>query len=201
MPNYAQPAYYEEANDVAATVAFTVGIILIIGSLLNLGNLIRYLSKPMISGFTSGAACVIGLNQLKNTFGFSNSDVPQQGQTNYEYNHEVMSWFRYHFFDRYHYTVAQLTMPTGKKATQAALDKWHKTILYEGERFTNTYAIQISFSLFASLMVILWAKAIFKETAERKKKLIFRAWVTISSLAPFIGIIIAGKILVPIAFS
>lgn len=67
------------AANMAAQLAFAVGITLIILSFFNLGNFIRYISHPVMSGFTSGAACTIGLSQLKNAFGFSNSGVPQQG--------------------------------------------------------------------------------------------------------------------------
>lgn len=163
-------------------------------SLLNLGNIIRYVSFSVISGFTSGAACVIGLNQLKSAFGFSNSDVPQQGQPGYDYNYQVMRWYRIHFYDRYHFTASQLKMPTGSTATQSALKKWHQYILREGELFTNKYAIQICFSLYCALLVIVWIKAYFKETPDRKKKIVFRAWFLLSALCPFFGIIIAGEL-------
>lgn len=68
-----------DAANCAAQLALSVGVTLMILSLLNTGNFIRYVSHPVMSGFTSGAACTIGLSQLKNAFGFSNSGVPQQG--------------------------------------------------------------------------------------------------------------------------
>lgn len=47
-------------------------------SVLNLGSLVHYVAQPVMSGFTTGAALIIGLNQLKNAFGFL-SKAPQQG--------------------------------------------------------------------------------------------------------------------------
>jgi MFS superfamily sulfate permease-like transporter len=193
VPDYSDPAHYEEASDVAAELALLVGFILIVLSLLNLGNIIRYVSFSVISGFTSGAACVIGLNQLRSAFGFSNSGVPQQGQPGFDYNYQVMRWFRVHFYDRYHFTAAQLTKPTGLEATSANIIVWKTYLLREGELYINQYAIQICFSLFCALMLVIWIKAYFKETPERKKKVAYRTWFLLSALCPFIGIIIAGK--------
>ena len=43
------------------------------------------------SGFTTAAAALIGLSQLGKGFGFTPT-VPQTGQTDYDYNYEVMQW-------------------------------------------------------------------------------------------------------------
>jgi MFS superfamily sulfate permease-like transporter len=46
--------------------------------LFNLGNLIRFISHPVMSGFTTAAAMIIGLNQIRSAFGFPNI-VPRVG--------------------------------------------------------------------------------------------------------------------------
>lgn len=65
----------EGALDTAAQAALCCGIILVSMSLLNLGNFIDFISHPVMSGFTTAAACLIGLSQLKSGFGkpFENS--------------------------------------------------------------------------------------------------------------------------------
>ena len=64
------PEYAQCALDTGTQAALAAGLILIILSFLNLGNLIRFISKPVISGFTTGAALTIGLSQVKDAFGF-----------------------------------------------------------------------------------------------------------------------------------
>lgn len=75
------------AVEVAGEIALVCGIILTVIGLLNLGNLIKFISFPVMSGFTSGAACAIGLSQLKSSLGFDINIpslskafiIPQQG--------------------------------------------------------------------------------------------------------------------------
>merc|ERR1719411_376168 len=52
------------------TCSFLVGVINIAGGLCNMGFLVNFLAHPVISGFTSGAAIIIGLSQLKYIVGF-----------------------------------------------------------------------------------------------------------------------------------
>jgi len=52
------------------TTAMLVGVINIVGGMMNLGFLVNFLAHPVISGFTSGAAIIIGLSQIKYIFGF-----------------------------------------------------------------------------------------------------------------------------------
>lgn len=78
-----------EAVNFACQAALAVGTILVVMSVLNLGNFIRFISHPVMSGFTTAAAMIIGMNQLKSAFGFVNNP-PQQGQTGYDYNYQVM---------------------------------------------------------------------------------------------------------------
>ncbi len=49
----------------ALTVAFLVGLIQVIMGVLKLGFVVNFLSHPVINGFTSAAAIIIGLSQIK----------------------------------------------------------------------------------------------------------------------------------------
>lgn len=53
------------------TLAFMVGFIQLFLGVLKLGFLVNFLSHPVISGFTSAAALIIGLSQLKHLLGIS----------------------------------------------------------------------------------------------------------------------------------
>jgi SulP family sulfate permease len=57
------------AATVAAVIAFQVAIIQIVLGLLRGGFLINFLSKPVISGFTSAAALTIAISQVKHLLG------------------------------------------------------------------------------------------------------------------------------------
>ncbi|MGD1844966.1 MAG: SulP family inorganic anion transporter [Salibacteraceae bacterium] len=66
----------------ALVLALLMGAIQLLLGLLRMGFLVNFLSKPVISGFTSAAALIIGLNQLKYLFGI---EVPRSNQI-----HELM---------------------------------------------------------------------------------------------------------------
>jgi MFS superfamily sulfate permease-like transporter len=132
QPDYATniPA----ALDTAAQASLCCGIILTAMGLLNLGELIRFISHPVMSGFTTAAAMLIGINQLKGMFGFigicntstitkkSNGNlyygngvppwcpvsVPQAGKE-VHYNWEVMHWFAKYW--TYHFTIDDIVRP------------------------------------------------------------------------------------------
>lgn len=53
----------------AILLAFMVGLIQLLLGLFRLGFLVNFLSRPVISGFTSAAALIIGLSQLKDLIG------------------------------------------------------------------------------------------------------------------------------------
>ncbi|NIJ46213.1 SulP family sulfate permease [Wenyingzhuangia heitensis] len=53
----------------AILLAFSVGLIQLLLGIGKLGFIVNFLSKPVISGFSSAAAIVIGINQLKNLSG------------------------------------------------------------------------------------------------------------------------------------
>ncbi|AZQ62447.1 sulfate permease [Flammeovirga pectinis] len=69
-----------EENYVSAalTLTFLIGILQLLFGIIRLGFLVNFMSKPVISGFTSAAAFVIGIDQLKNIFGVS---IAQGGST------------------------------------------------------------------------------------------------------------------------
>lgn len=54
VPNFSQPEYYQDASDLAAEVALAVGAVMTILAVFNMGNFVRYISHPVMSGFTSG---------------------------------------------------------------------------------------------------------------------------------------------------
>ena len=53
----------------AITLAFFVGFFQILFGLFRLGFLVNFLSRPVISGFTSGSAIIIAFNQIGNLLG------------------------------------------------------------------------------------------------------------------------------------
>ncbi|MCB0076391.1 MAG: sulfate permease [Anaerolineales bacterium] len=55
----------------ALTLALMVGLIQFVMGIVKLGTLVNFLSHPVISGFTSAAAIVIGWSQLKHVLGFN----------------------------------------------------------------------------------------------------------------------------------
>lgn len=59
----------EEYISYAILLAFMVGVIQFLLGLFRLGFLVNFLSHPVVSGFTSAAALIIGLSQLKSWLG------------------------------------------------------------------------------------------------------------------------------------
>lgn len=177
VPNYATDT--KAAVDLAGQIALCVGIILVAFSIFNCGNFIRYISHPVMAGFTSGAAMMIGLNQVKAAFGFGNA-VPQAGQAEYVYNYQVMQWFIENWNGRYSYTAAQIA----KKPIYGLLN---------GQLFRNSYAPKICFGTYVALIIIQNLKAHYKSNPERKKSYYFFVWTIFANLAPFISIIICAQ--------
>ena len=64
--NYDSPQNYVSA---AITVCFLAGITQFILGILRFGFFANFLSKPVISGFTSAAALIITMSQIKNVLG------------------------------------------------------------------------------------------------------------------------------------
>lgn len=61
----------DEYIAMAIFLALFMGLIQLVLGLLRMGFLVNFLSKPVISGFTSAAAIIIGLSQLKHLLGTS----------------------------------------------------------------------------------------------------------------------------------
>ena len=61
----------EEYIQSAILLAFLMGTIQFLLGLFKMGFLVSFLSKPLIKGFTSGAAIIIGLSQIKHILGIS----------------------------------------------------------------------------------------------------------------------------------
>ena len=173
-PEYATDP--EAAVDTAAQASICVGIILIGLGLLNLGHFIHFISHPVMSGFTSGAAMSIGLSQLKSAFGFLPKETPQTGQDGYEFNYLVMTWFRENFNG-----VFKLD-PTEAKYAE-----------YNGKKYINHYAIKICFGLFIPLIFIQILKVNIVATPARKKSWLFRLWTLFTSFTPLIAIAIGAS--------
>lgn len=165
-----------EAVDFASEVCIVAGCILIAMSLLNLGNFIRFISHPVMSGFTTAAAMLIGLNQLKGAFGFKFSDgyYPQTGDGHIHYNYEVFEWLIKHFNDTY------------SNDTDDGYDE------VKGKSVRNPYAMMICFCIYVPLIINQSMKKRFKPTPERKAKLSYRIWIWVSNLQALIGVIIGA---------
>ncbi|MEO0468728.1 MAG: sulfate permease [Bacteroidota bacterium] len=59
----------EEFLGLAALLALLVGGVLFLAGILRFGFLVNFLSQPVLSGFTSAAALIIGLSQLRHLLG------------------------------------------------------------------------------------------------------------------------------------
>ena len=59
----------ESYISIAILLALMVGAIQFIMGVFSLGFIVNFLSKPVITGFTSAVALIIGLNQFRNLFG------------------------------------------------------------------------------------------------------------------------------------
>ncbi len=72
----------------AVTLSLLVGIILLVLRALHMGSIVNFMSHSVISGFTSAAALVIGISQIKYIFGL---DIPRAGHVGepiaYLFNH------------------------------------------------------------------------------------------------------------------
>ncbi|PCJ82327.1 MAG: sodium-independent anion transporter [Bacteroidetes bacterium] len=67
----------ERYIELAIGLALLMGAIQLLLGFLRAGFLVNFLSRPIISGFTSAAALIIGANQIANLFGI---DIPRNNQ-------------------------------------------------------------------------------------------------------------------------
>lgn len=67
-------AQYGTAVEHAIILAAEGGIILLLMSVFRMGGLVKFISHPVLSGFTSGAAILIIFSQIPHLFGIANND-------------------------------------------------------------------------------------------------------------------------------
>ncbi|KAL7575094.1 hypothetical protein ACA910_000462 [Epithemia clementina (nom. ined.)] len=80
------PTYDKAYVQLAIQISFLVGITYIVMGLLRLGFVTIFLSHAVISGFTTGAAVIIGMSQVKYIFGY---DVPRSNEL-HEMIHNIL---------------------------------------------------------------------------------------------------------------
>jgi MFS superfamily sulfate permease-like transporter len=163
----------DEAVALASQSCLGMGIILVFMGVLNLGSFICFLSHPVISGFTSAAAMLIGLSQVKSAFNFAN--VPQVGDSinGVEYQYEQMHWYIENWNAKYTY---------GKGANAVKINQ------------VNPFAVALCFGVYVPLIIISQVKQNLKLTAEQKKTYAFAFWQFFTSMLPLMAIIIAGNV-------
>lgn len=210
----------EAAVNFAGECCLAMGSILLVLSFLNMGNFIRYLSYPVMTGFTAAAACLIGLNQIKLMFGFTGSYYPQTGDGYHEDNYEVMEWIVHNFYAISTYAPTGVPTPsptlgpiTGAVTAPTPMPSAKPTITFApsrdqyklavknkeiemaaGHPIVNPYNVQICFGLWICLAVINMIKKRFKETPARKKNWCFFIWQLMANISPFFAIIIGAGI-------
>jgi SulP family sulfate permease len=84
----------EEYILAAVFLAFFVGIIQVILGVLKLGFLANFLSKPVLNGFTSAAALIIGLSQLKHML---RVDMQQTNKIHILFQEVILNFSETHF--------------------------------------------------------------------------------------------------------
>ncbi|MCV6630174.1 MAG: sulfate permease [Flavobacteriaceae bacterium] len=71
---------YTEYVEMAVFLALMIGLMQLAMGIIRLGFLVNYLSRPVISAFTSAAAVIIGLSQIKHFLGI---DMPGSNQVHH----------------------------------------------------------------------------------------------------------------------
>jgi high affinity sulfate transporter 1 len=148
----------------AAQAAFCSGLMMLVAGLLNMGNLIRFISYPVMAGFTTASAMIIGLNQIKNAFGFPKSaNVPQVGGE-VDYNYEVMRWY---------------------------MDNWDGRTS-SGYLWRNVHAVNITFGIYVPLILLWFFKRNYIFSAETKKTAGYQLFNFIATVSTLMALIIAA---------
>ena len=154
-----------DSVDFAGECAVAIGLILLLMSVLNLGNLIRFISHPVMSAFPTAAACLIGQNQLKAAFVVS---LSRAGQKGYEWNYQVLQWF---------------------------IENWNlNDATTKHHLVRNFYATRICFALYFCMLFFVLLKQYIKPTPERKKTWAFTLWSLFVNLLPLVAIIIGAHL-------
>ncbi|KAJ1444115.1 hypothetical protein B484DRAFT_426391, partial [Ochromonadaceae sp. CCMP2298] len=156
------------AINFAAEACFCSGLLMVVMGLFNLGNLIRFISHPVMSGFTTAAAMIIGLNQVRSAFGFPNI-VPKGGAVGgVKYNYEVMQWY---------------------------MQNWYGSDV-NGHAYINPHATSITFGIYVPLACLFFWKLYFKPSAEFKRTVTFALYnfvvVTSTLLAMVVSYAVCG---------
>ena len=83
----------ESYIEIAILLAFMVGTIQFVLGVFSLGFIVNFLSRPVITGFTSAVALIIGINQFRNLLGV---DFVQSDQI-----HELLEdiWMKFSFYN------------------------------------------------------------------------------------------------------
>ena len=153
-----------EVVDFAAQACFCSGILMLLMGLFNLGNLIRFISYPVMAGFTTASAMIIGLNQIKNGFGFSSSaGVPQAGGE-VHYNYEVMEWY---------------------------MENWNGRDS-NGYLYRNVHATNITFGLYIPLICLWFFKRNWKPSEKTKKTALYQVFNYFTTITTLLCLIIAA---------
>lgn len=103
----------------AVLLAFMVGFIQLLLGILRMGFLVNFLSKPVISGFTSGAALIIMLSQLKYLLG---TDIQGSSQLHKIFWNTIQKIGEFNPYDLGIGIIGILLM--------IALRKWNKKLPY-----------------------------------------------------------------------
>jgi len=195
------------AVDTGAQASLNCGIIMAGLAVINVGSFITFISYPVMSGFTTGAAMSIGLSQIKNAFGFPNQPTgckgytqipnfegpattvpnpPQQGQTGYRYAYQIMQWYALNWNAKFEVNPA---------ATAAQRTSCNNYLQGASRSVQNPIAISIAFGIFVPIVIINYFKAnVFKATATRKKRWSYWTFNILVSLLPFLALITATSI-------
>jgi len=153
-----------EAVNFAGEVSIAVGLIMLILSVVNFGNVIRFVSFPVMSAFTTAAAWNIGLSQVPSAFNLKNA--PKLGQTDYDYNWEIMNWYPANFYSH---------------------DK-------KGNELNNPIAYRIAFAVYFPLMLITLVRNYIPLTKAQKSTWAFKIFNFCGALSPLIALIIAAHV-------
>ena len=69
---------HQYGYDGLALATMMAGAILIVAGLLRIGDWIKYIPEPVVTGFTAGIAVIIFTSQLRDLFGLTMADVPAE---------------------------------------------------------------------------------------------------------------------------
>ena len=69
---------HQYGYDGLALATMMAGVILIVAGLMRVGDWIKYIPEPVVTGFTAGIAVIIFTSQLRDLFGLSMAEVPAE---------------------------------------------------------------------------------------------------------------------------